>query len=99
MDWTTGKGQDTAYLIKADGTVTAVKPKIGAIFRLEEMQKIVGGYIEVADTSDGRRLVVNEDGKLKGLPLNEKATKLYRHRAYACIVGDVLVAPKRMFGR
>lgn len=39
---------------------------------LEAMQKVVGGYIETTrdDLLPGMILVVNEEGKLKGLPFN-----------------------------
>lgn len=36
-----------AYLIKTDGTVTEVHPANGTNFSLEELQKFVGGHIEL----------------------------------------------------
>lgn len=38
--------------------------------KLESMQKIVGGYIEVLTISDGICIVCNEEGKIDGLELN-----------------------------
>lgn len=38
--------------------------------RLEEYQKLVGGYIEVFPLTDGLLLICNEEGKLRGLPFN-----------------------------
>lgn len=46
-------------------------PKEG---RLEFLQKIVDGYIEVVHV-DGRDWVVNEEGLLHGLPLNPASPK------------------------
>jgi hypothetical protein len=45
---------------------------------LEEAQKIVGGYVEGITFPNNDYLIVNEEGKLNGLPLNVKATKLWR---------------------
>ena len=43
------------------------------------MQTIVGGYIEMRGRK--QRMVINERGKLKNLPLNYLATRLYKVRA------------------
>lgn len=45
---------------------------------LEQAQKIVGGYVEGITFPNNDYLIVNEEGKLNGLPLNVKATKLWR---------------------
>lgn len=45
---------------------------------LEDLQKLVDGYIEVVALPNGDQLVVNEEGKLKGLPVNPVATALFR---------------------
>jgi len=44
---------------------------------LEEAQKLVGGYVEALTIGDGDKLVFNEEGKLRDLPMNEEATKLF----------------------
>ena len=49
------------------------KPRVVTIpHTLEEMQKLVGGYIEsIQPFTDGEvALIANEEGKLQGLPLN-----------------------------
>jgi len=52
---------------------------------LEELQKLVGGYIEVkyfgmaaefTGPDKDMQLVMNEEGKIHGLPLNKKAMKI-----------------------
>jgi hypothetical protein len=44
---------------------------------LEELQKLVGGYIEVHKLRNGDDLVMNEDGLMQNLPINQEATKLF----------------------
>jgi hypothetical protein len=60
---------------------------------LKEMQEIVGGYIEfVYLLKDNLVMVVNEEGKITGLPFNAKATQLVKEcNINDIIVGDVLV--------
>lgn len=81
-------------IIKTDGSVSEFKPA-GKRITLEEMQKIVGGYIEMLHL-DGRSkkvLVVNEEGKLKNLPINHKATLMAKSDwIQDIIVGDVIFA-------
>ena len=45
---------------------------------LEQAQKFVGGYVEGITFPNGDYLIVNEEGKLMGLPINEQATKLWK---------------------
>ena len=45
---------------------------------LKSAQEFVGGYVEGIQFPNGDYLIVNEEGKLKNLPLNEEATKLWR---------------------
>ncbi len=71
-----------ATIIHSDGTEEKVSPVNGNDFSLEEVQKIVGGYIEVVGLSDGNILVLNEEGKLYGLAENPKATAIaHEHKA------------------
>ena len=77
-----------ATIIKADGRKIETQPKNGRDFKLEELKKIVGGYIEIVTLSDNKIMVINEEGKVNGLPINIIATQLF---GYDIIVGDVLV--------
>jgi hypothetical protein len=82
-----------ATVIKVDGTVATVEPK-ARHFSLEELQGFVGGYIEIIQLHDGRAMVLNEEGKLEGLPFNAEATGLARLAGIATndyIVGNVIV--------
>jgi len=64
---------------------------------LEQMQKLVGGWVEVHYMpKDKTNLVCNEDGKMMGLTLNTEATKImhknFPHlKGIDWMVGDVLV--------
>lgn len=86
----------SARVIKADGTETPVTPKNGTDFRLDELQGFVGGPIEIVYTPDRRSIIVlHEEGKLEGKPINAKATALYDN-PFDVVVGDVLVCPSGM---
>ena len=45
---------------------------------LKEAQDFVGGMVEGITFPNGDYLIVNEEGKLRNLPLNEEATKLWK---------------------
>ena len=45
---------------------------------LKEAQKFVGGYVEGITFPNGDYLIINEEGKLRQLPLNPEATTLWR---------------------
>ena len=49
-------------IIKTDGTRQPVQPANGSDFTLEEMQAIVGGYIELVELDGNTTMVVNEEG-------------------------------------
>lgn len=89
-----------ATIISPDGREEKISPANGNDFSLEEVQKIVGGYIEVVGLSDGNILVLNEEGKLCGLDENPKATVIaHEHKAmfpHDYIVGNVLICSSDM---
>ena len=45
---------------------------------LKTAQEFVGGYVEGISLPNGDYLLVNEEGKLKDLPLNPEATALWK---------------------
>ena len=53
---------------------------------LAEAQKLIGGYVEMIFPSDGSQLLVDEEGMLKELLVNEEATKIAGE-------GHVIVGP------
>jgi hypothetical protein len=84
-----------AYIYKTNGEVIETSPKNKKDFSLKELKEIVGGHIEVVNLGDDY-MVVNEEGKLIGLPFNLNATIVYQisTKIGEHIVGDVLVCPK-----
>lgn len=78
-------------ILKADGTIVDYPPA-GKQYTLEELQQAVGGYIEIVHVGRSHLMVVNEEGKLTGLPFNPLATELYgADPSWDHIVGDALV--------
>jgi len=68
-----------------------VQPANGRTYSLEELQAIVGGFIEVVWTTGGELMIVNEDGISLGLPFNSLASSYHPAQR---ILGDVaIVAP------
>jgi hypothetical protein len=81
---------DTNVIMHTDGTVTPVTPKKGTTYDLEELQALVGGYIELLPLEKNRYAVVNEEGMLHGLDLNPGASLLLGQK----IVGPCVVIPR-----
>lgn len=88
-----------ATLYRTNNTQEEIQPANGTDFTLKEAQAVVGGYVEIAHLEDGRIMILNEEGKLEGLPVNLNATNLFlRGRdGYDEIVGDVLVCKDEEF--
>ena len=76
-----------ATFITVEEGVTEVQPENGTDFTLEELQKFVGGYIQVVRLEGSQRMVVNEEGLIIPLLFNKLATEL----AGQFSVGNVLV--------
>ena len=62
---------------------------------LEEMQKFVGGYIEVVYAPNGDQIVLDEEGRLKGKNINKEASEHWLgddwDSEYNNIVGDAMI--------
>lgn len=72
-----------AHLVKLDGTLAAY-------------QNAVDGYIEIVSVyslNEDCVLIINEEGKLKHLPLNRTATAIYDN-PIDCIVGTALIVKR-----
>ena len=85
-------------LIPADPEKKAVTYEIknkGTLLELNDLQAAVGGYIQVvrADSSAGYLILLDEEGKLSGKRVNERATYLCKKHLMEgdCIVGDALL--------
>lgn len=80
--------------IETNGNVSDTKPKNGTDYQLSELQKFVGGYIEIVRLNDSEIMVVNDEGAFTKEP-NRLATiaALMYHaiRPNGIIFGDALV--------
>lgn len=82
------RSMNKATIVRVDGTTEELDRRP----TLTEAQQIVGGWAELVKVGDNKTLVVDEEGKLKGKPVNKKITQLYGSRIYGgYIVGDVIV--------
>jgi hypothetical protein len=87
-----------ARIIKADGTEIEFDiSKLTDENRLAKLQKVVGGLIEIIYVFDEQNkpkiMVLNDEGKLIGLPRNSKATEIAEKTigVYDAIMGDVII--------
>jgi len=80
-----------ATLIATDGSETAQTPTDGVCFTLAELCALTGARtIEMLTLRDGSALVVDEDGKGRGLPMNRTATTILGRFPRDMVVGPVL---------
>jgi hypothetical protein len=78
-----------ATLIKTTGEQTAVTPKNGKYFTLDELMTLVGGPVGVVYLDDmTKTMVAAENGKARGLALNQSATALAKP---STVYGDAVV--------
>ena len=83
----------SAKIIYTDKEAEDYTPKNGKTFELDEMQGIVGGYIEIINLKDGRMMIIDEEGKSKDKAVNIPATNILRcdHYTTDYIVGTAIV--------
>ena len=92
-------------LLKPGGKCRLIPCDKDGTLTLQAMQVLVDGPIETAasilgpcwarEPVDSIKLILNEEGKLRRLTLNEDATDLYAHCGRDMIVGDALLAAAR----
>ncbi len=84
-----------ASIYKANGEVVTLEPKNGKTFSLEELQQAVEGFIQIVYLNPNFVMIMDEEGKLNGKEVNERATEVaLSYRAIFdgnFIVGDALV--------
>ena len=90
--------------IPAKGVCRLIRCNDAGILSLNEMQALVDGPIEVAESCldptwarepvDCIHLIVNEKGLLRQLPDNPPATDLYAYGDRSVIVGDAVPKPQ-----
>lgn len=89
-----------AIILHANNSTTIITPESGNEFMLHELQEYVGGYIQTIDfnepiTINGieySTIVIDEDGKYKGYPINTTATQYAKNELFDddFLVGDVV---------
>ena len=83
-----------AVVVKTDGTAQLVPCDANKTLSLDKLHELVGGNVEVVRASRIAPLVmiINEEGRLLNLPLNQNATA-WQSAIHGCqqIVGDVVV--------
>ena len=87
-----------AHVYYPNGDFQETQPNNGSTFELEELQEVVGGYIEIVRLNDGRVIIVNEDGLSLNLPVNIETTNILRrdHSTTQYIVGNAIVCDADM---
>lgn len=89
-----------SYVLDVTGVKREITPVNGKDFQLDELQSIVGGYIQIIELDDDFIMVMNEEGKILGLKFNCFATSLAcmfnAIRPGDYIVGNVLICKTRM---
>lgn len=91
--------------IPADGPCRLVPCDDGDTCKLSTLQQLVGGFIEVTESSleptwarepvECIHLIVNKEGLLRQLPDNPRATELYVCGDRSAIVGDAVLMAAR----
>lgn len=77
-----------AIVLNVDGTQTQLNP-----VTVEALIEAVGGYCEKVELDDGRCMVVHEEGKVIGLPLNVEASALLAE-SDVYIVGPAVICTR-----
>jgi hypothetical protein len=83
-----------AILLKTDGTARVISPDNGKRFTLKELQGFVGGYIERAPYTAPHEIWVDEEGLLKGKPLNVAASAIAKRP----LAGDAVLFEESEWG-
>ena len=81
------------FTVTPDGSIEPLELLAGAPnTQLEQLQGIVGGYIEVVPVyGSDYYMVCDEEGKLKGKETNPLATRMLQMSPHDCVVGTVVV--------
>lgn len=83
-------------LAKCTGILQPIRPMNGEYYTLQEMQHYVGGYIETVHVCNGKVLIVDEEGKLKGKLPNRIATGwLQVEGIHDWVAGDAMLIDRK----
>jgi hypothetical protein len=65
----------TIMVYPADAPAYELQGVVGEL-PLAQSQKLAGGYVEMVRRDHDQQMLVDEEGKLKGRPVNPEATRL-----------------------
>ena len=82
-----------ARIIRVDGEVIEVEPANGREFTLAEMEKLVGGEVDVIRTDMDASMAVDGNARAKGLDLNRRASVM----AGQFVIGPAVLLDRREF--
>ena len=74
-----------AHIITASGETKPIKNT-----EFKTIQEAVGGFVQIVTATNGKLIAMDEEGKMKGKPVNAIATEMYNN-PYDQIVGDVVI--------
>ena len=81
-----------AKLIKSNGKEIPVFPENEGIFKLREVQKVIGGDVEILPIEIDSVMIIHKDCELKHLTFNKRATDIaLQNNVFRCITGDALI--------
>jgi len=79
-------------LIKSNGKEIPVFPENEGIFKLREVQEVIGGDVEILPIEIDSVMIIHKDCELKHLTFNKRATDIaFQNNVFRCITGDVLI--------
>ena len=90
---------DLSYIIQdmTNTEINTTEPEFKAITDKKDepdykaVSKFVGGMVECVQLPNGDLLLLNEEGKLMGLPLNPEATTLWRRHLLKTSMHSVMM--------
>lgn len=81
-----------ARLIKSNGKEILMFPENEGVFKLREVQEVIGGDVEILPIEIDSVMIIHKDCELKHLTFNKRATDIaFQNNVFRCIIGDVLI--------
>lgn len=81
-----------AILIKSNGIEIPVFPENESVFKLREVQEVIGEDVEILPIEIDSVMIIHKDCELMHLPLNRRATYIaHQNDVFRCVAGDALI--------
>lgn len=92
--------ENKAIFVNTDKEFEIINPKNNKDFKYKELTDLIKGNLEIVNlTGIGKILILDEEGKIKNLPINKVATTLYKTNyldTEDIIVGNVIICNPNM---